>query len=130
VDQEKWAIPSRSVEWMMDMMISEVLRIRSLWWAGSLALFLSGWFWEPAFSADVVLNDGFELESTDLWTETGNVPFYHRGVVKFDVTGDGKPSWAYYQHPGGDYSGGVEQVIYVLEGVTYRVSADICYHNG
>jgi hypothetical protein len=84
----------------------------------------------PAAAGDLVLNDGLELEDTRLWTETGNVPSYHRGVVEFDVTGNGRASWAYYQHPGDEISGGLEQTINLLAGVTYTVSADICYHNG
>jgi hypothetical protein len=83
-----------------------------------------------AHAANTVLNDGFETEDTMLWLETGNVPFEHRGVARFDVKGAGLKSWAYYQHPGWDCEGGLEQTIHLLEGVAYEISADICYHSG
>jgi len=76
-----------------------------------------------------VLNDGFELEDTSYWTETGDVPVQHKGVVKFNVTG-GSYSWAYYQHPGDGVSGGLQQTVHLLKGATYEVSADILYHSG
>ena len=84
----------------------------------------------PVSAGDLVLNDGLEMQSTAHWTETGNIPSYHRGVVEFDVTGNGRKSWAYYQHPGDEINGGLEQVVFVQAGVSYEVSADICYHNG
>lgn len=77
----------------------------------------------------LALNDGFEMESTLYWNLTGSLPSTQRGVYPFDVTGNGKPSWAYYQHPGDGYSGGLEQTLYVIAGVTYVVHADFCYHN-
>ena len=88
------------------------------------------WAAGPAAASDVVLNDGFELQDTTHWIETGNIPFYDRGVVKFDVTGNGVPSYAYYQHPGDGFSGGVDQTLCLLAGVIYEVSADLCYHSG
>jgi len=100
------------------------------WRAGVAAVLALASAAAPAAAGDLVLNDGLELQETRLWVETGNVPSYHRGVVEFDVTGNGRASWAYYQHPGDDISGGLEQTIYVQAGVTYTVSADICYHNG
>lgn len=78
---------------------------------------------------DLVLNDGFELQSTDLWTETGTVLPTERGVAKYTVTLSGGNSWAYYQHPGDGFSGGIEQLIHVEAGETYRVEADFCYKN-
>jgi hypothetical protein len=84
----------------------------------------------PALASDVVLNDGFETEDTMHWIETGNVPFEHRGVARFDVKGTGFKSWSYYQHPGWDCEGGLDQTICVLEGIVYEISADICYHSG
>lgn len=83
-----------------------------------------------ANACDMALNHGFESEDTMLWTETGTIPYQNRGVVRFNVTGSGLQSWAYYQHPGWDYYGGVQQTIYVEAGVTYVVSADVCYHSG
>lgn len=83
-----------------------------------------------AYASDLVLNDGFEMQNTTHWIETGSIPYWDRGVVKFDVTGNGQQSWAYYQHPGDNYDGGLEQVIYMQAGETYTVSADICYHSG
>lgn len=88
------------------------------------------WCGPSLFAGDVVLNHGFETEDWLYWAETGNVPFHHKGVVKFDTTGNGKSSWAFYQHPGDDCSGGLDQTVYVLEGVTYEVGADVCYHSG
>lgn len=81
-------------------------------------------------AGDMVLNSGFEMESTHLWTETGNVPSWHRGVAEFDVTGNGRKSWTYYQHPGSEISGGLDQIVTIRANETYVVSADICYHNG
>ena len=83
----------------------------------------------PAFGGDLVLNYGFELQNTVHWIETGNVPPLDRGVSPYDVTGNGKNSWAYYQHPGDGFSGGVDQILHVQAGVTYTVEADFCYHN-
>jgi hypothetical protein len=83
----------------------------------------------PVSGNDLVLNDGFDLQSTQHWIETGNIPTSERGVAWFDVTGDGKKSWAYYQHPGDGFSGGVDQVIHVQAGVTYSVKANFCYAN-
>ncbi|MHC4941524.1 MAG: hypothetical protein ACYTG7_00750 [Planctomycetota bacterium] len=88
-----------------------------------------GGTWTLAEGADLVLNDGFELQSTQLWMETGNILPSERGVTLFDVTGNGKSSWTYYQHPGDDFSGGVDQILYVQAGVTYLVKADFCYYN-
>lgn len=81
-------------------------------------------------ASDLVLNDGFELEEAMHWTETGLMPYWDRGVVRFDVTGNGIPSWAYCTHPGDEYDAGLEQVIHLRAGITYAVSADICYHSG
>ena len=89
-------------------------------------LFLSA----SALASDVVVNDGFETEDTLHWIETGDVPFHHKGVVKFNVTGPMSYSWTYYQHPGDGVSGGLQQTLYLIKGVLYEVSADILYHSG
>ena len=104
--------------------------MRKLKGLGFLLILSAGWTTSPLTAGDVVLNHGFETEDTVYWIEIGNVPIYHKGVVKFDTTGNGKTSWAFYQHPGDGCSGGLQQTIHVLQGVTYQVAADVCYHSG
>ncbi|MFH2002707.1 MAG: hypothetical protein ABIK28_23755 [Planctomycetota bacterium] len=102
-------------------------KVRLIYLVTAILLLLGG---REGTAGDIVLNYAFETQDTLHWIETGTVPYQDRGVVKFDVTGNGHPSWAYYQHPGYDFSGGLQQTLYVQAGVTYRISADICYHSG
>jgi len=81
-------------------------------------------------AADTVVNGGFETEDSMHWEETGFLPYHHRGVARFDVTGDQRKSWAYYQHPNSEDVSGVAQMVHLFAGETYTFSADICYHNG
>ncbi len=88
-------------------------------------------WWGPLLpAAETVINGGFETEDSMHWEETGFLPYHHRGVVKFDVTGNGRKSWTYYQHPNSETVSGVAQMIHLFAGETYALSADICYHNG
>lgn len=99
-------------------------------WRGAAALLLVLWWVPRLHPAETVINGGFETEDSMHWEETGELPSHHRGVALFDVTGNGLKSWSYYQHPNSDNVSGLAQMVHLFAGVTYTVSADICYHNG
>lgn len=78
---------------------------------------------------DLVLNNGFEMQSTLYYTYYGNVPSIERGVNQKDVTAPGAYSWCFWQIPCNNVSGGLKQNINVIFGYEYTITADICYHN-
>jgi hypothetical protein len=88
----------------------------------------------PALDAkDIVVNDGFELPGWGYWTDYGNPDL--RLIDYYDVVnGYGGPNssncYAQLSSGGmGGNDGGLRQEVYVIAGVTYTVSADLCYHN-
>ncbi len=99
-------------------------------WNCAAVLLLLLWWETPLVAAETVINGGFETEDSMHWEETGFLPYHHRGVAEFDVTGNAHKSWAYYQHPNSENVSGVAQMIHLFAGETYTLSADICYHNG
>lgn len=76
---------------------------------------------------DVVVNDGFETQHWQHWTPIGTVPSWEMFVLMFDVKAPGQFNWAFGLHTWDNETGGLEQQVYVLEGVTYTVSADFAY---
>jgi hypothetical protein len=93
-----------------------------------LAFLFLGWLCAPASAQETVINSGFELQNTLYYQKFGNVPSGEYGVKLFDTTGSGS-SYAFFQVVYDGVSGGLNKTVYLFAGVTYDVSADICYHN-
>ena len=102
-------------------------RVLVLFSAAALLLFIFGG--APATAQKVIVNDSFELHNTAYWTHHGNLVSTEYGVEQFDTNGNTKQSWAYWQSPYTGHSGGLEQTVYLLAGVTYELKVDVCYHN-
>jgi hypothetical protein len=88
----------------------------------------------PATSAkEIIINDGFELGSWEYFTSFGSPDAQF--ITAYDVkNGFGGPeiSLCFSQRSSGGKGGndgGLRQDVFVQAGVTYVVSADICYHN-
>ena len=97
------------------------------WLLGAaLAMLITAGAATDGTAQDLVLNKGFQTEDWMRWTTFGNIP--DRGVLSFNTSGSGY-SWSYYQIPYTGFGGGLSQTIYVLEGVTYEVSADVAYYS-
>ncbi|MHC4945139.1 MAG: hypothetical protein ACYTG7_19145 [Planctomycetota bacterium] len=77
-----------------------------------------------AVAKDIVVNDGFSTMSWIYWTPSGNP--HWQWIDYFDVSGSDL-GFCLAQRVGIDYSGGLTQDVFVIEGVTYTVSADFAY---
>jgi len=80
----------------------------------------------PLNAKDIVLNDGFTLMPPPYayWTESGDP--VERWIDYIDVNGV-DASYCLAQWVCDGYSGGLTQEVYVIQGVTYEVSADFAY---
>ena len=101
--------------------------MKRLIWMGTFALLLLLWGGAEVDAQEVVINNGFEMANPYYYAYYGTVT--SRGVDIKDVSAPGVFSWCYWQVPGDNFYGGLQQWIYVHAGETYNVSADICYHN-
>ena len=80
-----------------------------------------------ATAQEIVHNDGFEMTLPSFYAYYGTLQ--ERGVDIRETSAPGLPSWCYWQVPADNLNGGLQQWVYVQNGETYDVSADICYHN-
>lgn len=98
-------------------------KVLSGWMILSLLCFSAA----PVAAMEIVLNDSFEMQNMLYWEFTGTIPYSDRGVLEFDVTGNGQESWCFWSIPWEYGEGTLKQWIYVIAGVTYEVGMDVCY---
>ena len=102
--------------------------MRKVVYSGAAATVLFWFVALPGAAKDIVINDGFEMRDITYWEFTGTIKEY--GVVKYEVAGPLKESWCFWTRPWDKVEGTLAQWVYVIAGVTYEVSMDICYHAG
>ena len=93
--------------------------------AGCLALLLLVFSGSEALAQNTLPNGDFELQAAGSWDLTGN----NNGAMAatYDVTGLGS-SWCWKRQPGSDQgNGGLTQAVYLLDGLTYDFSMDVCF---
>lgn len=86
-------------------------------------LFLNG---SLANANEVVINNSFETKDWVYWETIGNLPPSEMTVTLFDMV-PGNSSWSFNLLTYTGYTGGLKQMVYVIEGVTYDVQADFAY---
>ncbi|MHC4943777.1 MAG: hypothetical protein ACYTG7_12240 [Planctomycetota bacterium] len=90
-------------------------------------LFLLSLNGPPASAKDVVINDSFETQGWQYWEPHGTLPPYEMFVGQFDMTAPGLWTWCYGIRVHDGLDGGLAQQVFVVEGVTYTVSANFAY---
>ena len=104
--------------------------MRILLGAGVAVLLL--FFWSPgmAKAQNTVPNGDFEVQDLGPWTMTGDNGW--TTMKLYDTDGDGVDSWCWKRKPGTDNgqpfgNGGLEQEVYLIQGVTYDFSCWVAY---
>jgi hypothetical protein len=92
---------------------------------GMFALLLMWGSNEQGVAKEIVINDSFELQDTTHWTDFGTSPY----AVKMTDVVQGIFSWCMWNSPWNNGTGKIYQEVYLFNGVTYQVEADIQYHN-
>ncbi len=92
-----------------------------------LLLFL---FQGVAFGQNTAANGDFQLQDQGAWEKNGNN--IGVGCIEYDTNGNGQKSWCWKRKPGdspfGGGNGGITQEVCLVGGVTYKLTANICYH--
>lgn len=75
---------------------------------------------------DLTVNDGFNKANWNHWNQYGNIQYM---AIDYYSTNGVSPSYCVAMRSSTNINGGLEQSIYVMQGVTYTVTADFAYSN-